>query len=66
MRFVLGDHVPQFHVHIIARHSGTPREYYGTRIADWPDAPRGDTAAISELVTKLRTRLGGAITHALS
>ncbi len=61
--FVLGDHVPQFHVHIIARHSGTPVEFYGTRIADWPDAPRGNEASIGDLVAKLRQRLTGAITH---
>lgn len=63
--FVLGDHVPQFHVHIIARHPGTPIDYYGTRIADWPDAPRGDLAAIGDLVVRLRDRLGGAIDHSI-
>lgn len=61
--FVLGDHVPQFHVHIVARHPGTPAEYYGVRIADWPGAPRGDEAAIADLVAKLRVRLGGATLH---
>jgi diadenosine tetraphosphate (Ap4A) HIT family hydrolase len=63
--FVLGDHVPQFHVHLIARHPGTPLEYYGTRIADWPDAPHGDEQAIGELVARLRARLGDAITHVI-
>lgn len=63
--FVLGDHVPQFHVHLIARHPGTPQEFYGTRIADWPDAPSGDMAAITELVGKLRERMDGAVVHAL-
>ncbi len=61
--FVLGDHVPQFHVHLIARHPGTPHEYYGTRIQDWPGAPRGDAPAIAELVGKLREQLGNATTH---
>lgn len=63
--FVLGDHVPQFHVHLVARHPGTPPEFYGVRIADWPAAPRGDNAAIADLVGKLKQRLGGAATHTL-
>lgn len=61
--FVLGDHVPQFHVHLIARHPGTPHEYYGTRIHDWPDAPSGDEHAIAELVARLREQLGDAAIH---
>ena len=61
--FVLGDHVPQFHVHIVPRYPGTPQQYYGTRVADWPDAPRGDERAIAELVAKLRARLTDASLH---
>jgi histidine triad (HIT) family protein len=55
--FVLGDRVPHLHVHIIPRHPGTPREYWGVRVDEWPDAPRGDKATIAALVARLRARL---------
>jgi histidine triad (HIT) family protein len=61
--FVLGDHVPQFHVHIVPRYPGAPPEFYGTSVADWPAAPRGDEHAITELVAKLRSNLGNALLH---
>jgi len=55
--FVLGDHVPHLHVHVIPRHPGAPQEYWGVRVDEWPDAPRGDEAEIAALVTRLRARL---------
>jgi histidine triad (HIT) family protein len=61
--FVLGDHVPQFHVHIVPRYPDAPPQYYGTHVADWPEAPRGDEQAIATLVTRLRARLGDASLH---
>ena len=55
--FVLGHHVPHLHLHLIARYAGTPREYWGVNIDEWPDAPKGDEVKISALVGRLRTRL---------
>ncbi len=55
--FVLGDHVPHLHVHVIVRHPGAPQEYWGVRVDEWPDAPAGDPAEIAELVARLRQRL---------
>jgi histidine triad (HIT) family protein len=55
--FVLGDRVPHLHVHLIARHPGAPREYWGTHVDEWPDAPRGDEAEVAALVGRLRARL---------
>lgn len=55
--FVLGDHVPHVHVHVIARYSGAPREYWGPRVDDWPDAPRGDVAEIEQVADRIRAFL---------
>ncbi len=55
--FVLGHHVDHLHVHLVARHPGTPREYWGGRVDEWPDAPKGDEAQIAALVARLRARL---------
>ena len=55
--FVLGDHVPHFHEHVVARYPGAPPEFWGLRVDDWPDAPRGDAAAIVALCDRLRAWL---------
>jgi histidine triad (HIT) family protein len=55
--FVFGDHVPHLHVHVVPRYPGTPREYLGIRVDEWPDAPRGGAAEIGALCERLRTYL---------
>jgi diadenosine tetraphosphate (Ap4A) HIT family hydrolase len=55
--FVIGDNVSHLHVHLIARHPGAPREYWGVRVDEWPDAPTGDEEEIAGLVARLRARL---------
>jgi diadenosine tetraphosphate (Ap4A) HIT family hydrolase len=52
--FVFGDRVPHLHVHLIGRRPGAPAEFRGARVDEWPDAPRGDAAAVAEYVGKLR------------
>jgi histidine triad (HIT) family protein len=51
---VFGDAVPHLHIHLLARFPGTPREYWGIRVNEWPDARRGSAADIAELVARLR------------
>jgi histidine triad (HIT) family protein len=51
---VVGHGVGHLHLHLIPRYPGTPREYRWTRVDEWPDAPRGDGAAIAALVERLR------------
>ena len=52
--FVVGHHVPHLHVHVVPRYPGTPREYWGVRVDEWPQAPRGGLREIEELVGRLR------------
>jgi histidine triad (HIT) family protein len=55
--FVLGHHVPHLHIHIVPRYPGTPREYWGMQVDEWPDAPHGGTEEIAALATHLRAYL---------
>jgi diadenosine tetraphosphate (Ap4A) HIT family hydrolase len=56
---VIGDGVPHLHIHLLPRFPGTPREYWWTRVDEWPQARRGDHAAIGALVGELRGYLAG-------
>jgi diadenosine tetraphosphate (Ap4A) HIT family hydrolase len=51
---VIGHHIAHFHLHLIPRHPGTPREYWWTRVDEWPGAPRGGEAEIGGLIERLR------------
>jgi histidine triad (HIT) family protein len=51
---VVGHGDGHLHLHLIPRYPGTPREFWWTRVDEWPDAPRGDAAAIAALVERLR------------
>lgn len=55
--FVLGDHVPHRHVHLVLRYPGTPRQYWGLEVSEWPDAPSGDPPRIAALCDRLRLTL---------
>lgn len=55
--FVFGDGVPHVHVHVIGRYPGTPREYWGTRVDEWPGARRGGEEKIEHVAAKIRDAL---------
>lgn len=55
--FVLGNHVPHLHIHVIPRYVGTPREYWGTKIGEWPRAPKGGPKEIEATCIRIRTYL---------
>jgi len=55
--FVLGDGVPHVHVHVIGRYPGAPRAYWGPKVDEWPEAPRGGEAEIAEVAARVRTFL---------
>ncbi|ACQ80324.1 histidine triad (HIT) protein [Beutenbergia cavernae DSM 12333] len=52
--FVYGDAVPHLHVHLVGRRPGTPREFWGAAITDWPGALRGGADAVGGVVAELR------------
>jgi len=41
----------------VPRYPGTPREYWGVRVDEWPGAPRGDLEEIADLCERLRNGL---------
>jgi diadenosine tetraphosphate (Ap4A) HIT family hydrolase len=55
--FVFGAGIPHLHVHLAPRFPNTPREYWGTRLVEWPDAPRVTEPQMRALVTRLRDRI---------
>ena len=55
--FVLGHHVPHLHIWLVPRYPGTPREYWGLRVDEWPDAPKGGLGEIEELCDRIRDYL---------
>lgn len=52
--FMIVDGVPHVHVHVIGRYRGTPREFWGSKVDEWPDAPKGDAEAINALTQTLK------------
>ena len=52
--FVLGDGLAHLHVVLAPRYAGTPREYWGIRLREWPDAPRVGEDEMGRLVARLR------------
>ena len=55
--WVLGDRLPHLQVHLVPRHPGTPKKFWGLRVHTWPDAPWTDEAGVVDLVGRLRARL---------
>ena len=58
--FVIGDRVDHLHVHLVPRYVGAPREYWGVRVDEWPDAPRGGPDEVAALCDMLRANLSPA------
>jgi diadenosine tetraphosphate (Ap4A) HIT family hydrolase len=55
--FVLGHGVPHLHLWVVPRYPGTPREYWGMRVDEWPEAPRGGPDQIAALCDRIRAYL---------
>jgi diadenosine tetraphosphate (Ap4A) HIT family hydrolase len=55
--FRLGHHVDHLHLWLVPRYPDTPREYWGLKFDEWPDAPRGGAQAIEELCDRVRSSL---------
>lgn len=54
---VLGDAVPHLHIHLIPRYPGTPREYWGLKVDQWPGARKGGVAEVQAVSGRLRKAL---------
>lgn len=52
--FAIGDHVPHVHIHVLGRYPGAPREYWGPKVDEWPDAPRGNETEIAAVAQRIR------------
>jgi histidine triad (HIT) family protein len=55
--FVYGDGVPHLHVHLAPRYPNTPREFWGPKLTQWPDAPRVNAEQMRTLISRLREQL---------
>ena len=56
--FVFGDGViGHLHIHVVPRYPGTPTKYWGVRLHEWPDAPRGSPVEFRHLSERLRDAL---------
>ena len=55
--YVIGDAVPHFHLHLLPRYPGAPREYYGLHAGEWPDAPHGGAEEIEVVCERVRAWL---------
>ncbi|MGH2581364.1 MAG: HIT family protein, partial [Anaerolineales bacterium] len=53
----LGHHVDHLHVWVVARYPGTPKEYWGWKVDEWPEAPIGGEKEIAELCDRVRQEL---------
>ena len=54
---VLGDNVPPLHIHPRPSLPGTPDEFRGVRVEQWPGAPRGGVDEITAVCDRLRRAL---------
>jgi len=52
---VIGTGVPHFHLHLIPRYPGTPREVVWHEVSQWEGAPRGGAKDIVEFADRLRS-----------
>lgn len=55
--FRMGHHVHHFHLWLVPRYPGTPKEYWGTKVDEWSGAPFGNNQEISEFCNQVRTEL---------
>ena len=54
---VVGHRIDHLHLHLVPRYPGTPSEYWWPRLGEWPDAPMGGNAEVTQLVDEIRARL---------
>lgn len=55
--FFMGDGVPHVHIHVIGRCPNAPRQYWGARVDEWPDAPKGTATEMAKVAARVRDYL---------
>ncbi len=55
--FRINDKVAHFHFHIVPRFKNTPKEYWGHKITEWPDATKLDHDQVRSLSKELRLQI---------
>jgi diadenosine tetraphosphate (Ap4A) HIT family hydrolase len=52
---VIGHHSAHFHLHVLPRYPGTPKEFFFMDVDRWEGSPKGDAAQIEAFVQRLRS-----------
>jgi diadenosine tetraphosphate (Ap4A) HIT family hydrolase len=52
--FRINDLVNHFHFHVVPRYPGTPKEFWGLKIIEWPEYPQADLTEIVELTKEFQ------------
>ncbi len=52
--WVFGDAVAHLHIWLMPRYKGTPKEYWGTKVTEWPNAPKGGHLEMAQFISKLK------------
>ena len=52
--FVLGHQVPHLHVWVVPRYAGTPREYWGFGLFEWPNRPQGGAVEVESICSRIQ------------
>ncbi len=55
--YSFGEGFRHLHAFVVARYDAMPAEYVRLDVERWPDAPRGDAAAVEALCARLRSHL---------
>jgi histidine triad (HIT) family protein len=55
--FVIGHHLAHLHIWVVPLYPGTPREYWGTRVFEWPGRPDGTRTAVEGLCAQIRAAM---------
>lgn len=55
--FRINEQVKHFHFHVLPRYAGTPKEFWGLKIVDWPDYPKIDDNGVQELSSAVRSKI---------
>jgi diadenosine tetraphosphate (Ap4A) HIT family hydrolase len=53
----INDKVAHFHCHVVPRYPGTPKEFWGPKLMEWPEFPKLNLEQVQSLSGRLRQKL---------